>query len=52
MCHFADEDSLETLLKELKVTIRCIPEDDNDTPGTCFHTGKPAEKQAIFAKAY
>ncbi|MEL6104769.1 MAG: proline--tRNA ligase [Planctomycetota bacterium] len=52
MCHFADEESLEKLLKELKVTIRCIPDDDNDTPGTCFHTGKPAEKQAIFAKAY
>ncbi|MEO1529232.1 MAG: proline--tRNA ligase [Planctomycetota bacterium] len=52
VCHFADEDSLEPLLKELKVTIRCIPEDDNDTPGTCFATGKPAEKQAIFAKAY
>ena len=51
-CHFADEDELEPLLKELKVTIRCIPRDDNDTPGKCFSTGKPAEKKAIFAKAY
>ncbi|PAY15660.1 proline--tRNA ligase [Rhodopirellula sp. SM50] len=52
MCHFADESSIDALLKELKVTIRCVPSENNDTPGTCFATGKPAEKQAIFAKAY
>lgn len=52
VCHFADEDSIDALLKELKVTIRCVPTENNDTPGTCFATGKPAEKQAIFAKAY
>lgn len=52
LCHFADEESLQPLLKELKVTPRCIPLDNNDAPGTCFLTGKPAEKQAVFAKAY
>ena len=52
MCHFADEESIDSLLKELKVTIRCIPSENNDQSGTCFATGKPAEKQAIFAKAY
>ncbi len=51
-CHFADEDSIQPLLKELKVTIRCIPDDDNEAKGTCFATGKRAEKMAIFAKAY
>ena len=51
-CYFADEESIDALLKELKVTIRCIPRDNNDTPGTCFATGKPAEKKGIFAKAY
>ncbi|WP_417745449.1 proline--tRNA ligase [Rosistilla oblonga] len=51
-CYFSNEDDLEPLLKELKVTIRCVPLKDNDTPGTCFMTGKPAEKKAIFAKAY
>ncbi|KAA5539603.1 proline--tRNA ligase [Roseiconus nitratireducens] len=51
-CHFADEESLQPLLKELKVTIRCIPREANDASGTCFATGKPAAKQAIFAKAY
>ena len=52
MCHFSDEESIDELLKELKVTIRCVPSENNDVPGTCFATGKPAEKQAIFAKAY
>ncbi len=52
LCHFHDSDVVQPLLKELKVTIRCIPRDNNDTPGRCFYTGKPAEKQAIFAKAY
>jgi prolyl-tRNA synthetase len=51
-CHFADEVVLAPLLKELKVTIRCIPREGNDQPGTCFYSGKPAAKHAIFAKAY
>lgn len=51
-CHFASEQALEPLLKELKVTIRCVPRDGNDQTGTCFYSGEPAEKQAIFAKAY
>jgi len=51
-CHFANEDDLEPLLKELKVTVRCIPRDNNTEAGNCFYSGKPAEKKAIFAKAY
>jgi len=39
-------------LKELGVTIRCLPYDQPDQPGTCVLTGNPATKQAIFAKAY
>ena len=46
------EDEIEPLLKELKVTVRCIPRDNKETPGTCFYSGKPADKKAIFAKAY
>ena len=52
ICHFADENELESLLKELKVTVRCIPRENNSEPGTCFYSGKPAEKKAVFAKAY
>ncbi|QDV28016.1 proline--tRNA ligase [Aureliella helgolandensis] len=52
MCYFSSEEEVQPLLDELKVTIRCIPIDDNDTPGICFLTGKPAEKKGVFAKAY
>jgi len=51
-CHFDDERAIEPLLKELKVTIRCLPRGIDSRPGTCFATGKPAHTQAIFAKAY
>ncbi|GAB5403335.1 MAG: proline--tRNA ligase [Aureliella sp.] len=51
-CHFASEEAVQPLLDELKVTIRCVPLDGNDTPGTCFLTGQPADKWAVFAKAY
>ena len=51
-CHFADEQDLDPLLKELKVTIRCLPTEGNDQPARCFVTGKPAERQGLFAKAY
>lgn len=52
MCHFVDEPEIETILKDLKVTVRCIPFDGNDEPGKCIFTGKPSQKRAIFAKAY
>jgi prolyl-tRNA synthetase len=52
LCHFADHEVVQPLLKELKVTIRCVPRDNNDTPGTCFLTGNPAAKHALFAKSY
>lgn len=52
VCYFASEEAVQPLLNELKVTIRCIPLRDNDVPGTCFLTGQPAEKKAVFAKAY
>lgn len=51
-CYFSDEQSLEPLLKELKVTIRCIPLEQDNGGGTCFATGRPAKHKGIFAKAY
>jgi len=52
MCHFVDEPEIEEILKELKVTVRCIPFEGNEEPGKCIFTGKPSNKRAIFAKAY
>jgi prolyl-tRNA synthetase len=41
------------LLEELKVTVRCLPLDQNLPPDSrCVLTGKPAVTEAIFAKAY
>ena len=51
-CYFSNEEELEPLLKGLKVTIRCVPQQGNDQPGTCFYSGKSAAQHAIFAKAY
>ncbi|MBF0251615.1 MAG: proline--tRNA ligase [Alphaproteobacteria bacterium] len=42
----------EEILKEMAVTVRCLPYDQPETGGICVVTGNPAAKQAIFAKAY
>jgi prolyl-tRNA synthetase len=46
-----DEDALA---KELKITVRCIPNDPalRGGPGTCIGTAKAAEGRVVFAKAY
>lgn len=46
-----DEESVQ-LLEELKVTIRCLPLDQDGKEGKCVLTGKKATLEAIFAKAY
>ena len=44
----------EALQQEMKVTVRCIPNDSTlrGGAGTCILTGKPAEGRVIFAKSY
>ncbi len=44
-----DEDKIA---KDLKVTIRCIPLDAEEEPGTCPFTGKPSTRRVVFAKSY
>ena len=51
-CHWSEGPEVEEIIKDLKVTIRCVPLDQNDEPGTCIFTGKPSERRAVFAKAY
>ena len=46
-----DPDS-EVALKELGVSIRCLPLSQNGDPGVCVLTGKPALLDAVFSKAY
>jgi prolyl-tRNA synthetase len=38
--------------EETKATIRCLPFDGDDEPGTCVKTGKPSKRRVLFAKAY
>ena len=42
----------EEMLKELKLSIRCLPLQQSGTTGKCILTGKPATLDAIFAKSY
>ncbi len=52
LCHFVDTPEIEPILKELKVTVRCIPLEQSALEGNCLFTGKPTQVRAIFAKAY
>jgi prolyl-tRNA synthetase len=46
------DEATEELLKEMKITIRCLPLKQSGTEGKCILTGKPATQDAIFAKSY
>ena len=50
--YFVDTAEVQQLLKEMKVSIRCLPLEHDDAGGKCIFTGAPAERRAIFAKAY
>jgi prolyl-tRNA synthetase len=51
--HFVDNTpEMNEKLKELKVTVRCIPIDAPEEPGKCIFTGQPSNRRAVFAKAY
>ncbi len=46
-------DDEDTLSKDLKVTIRCIPHGDQYAEeGKCFLTGKPSSRRVVFARSY
>lgn len=38
--------------EETKATIRCIPLDNPQEPGTCVCTGEPSTQRVLFARAY
>lgn len=42
----------EAILKEMKITIRCIPFDQSGTTGKCLLTGKDATMDVIYARSY
>jgi prolyl-tRNA synthetase len=51
-CHFVDGPEMEAKLKELKVTVRCVPIDAPGEPGKCIFTGQESPRRGVFARAY
>ncbi len=53
LAHWNGSAEVEAKIKQdLSVTIRCIPFDSHDEPGTCIFTGEPSTQRVVFAKAY
>jgi prolyl-tRNA synthetase len=53
LAHWDGTPETEALIKEeTKATIRCIPFEDDKTPGKCMVTGKPSAQKVVFARAY
>tara|TARA_B100000900_G_scaffold416228_1_gene450317 strand:+ start:903 stop:2375 length:1473 start_codon:yes stop_codon:yes gene_type:complete len=51
--HWDGTTETEDLIKQkTKATIRCIPITKKAKTGTCLYSGKPSEKQVLFAKNY
>ena len=42
----------EKIKQDLKVTIRCIPFNDQPEAGSCIFTGEPSRQRVIWAKSY
>lgn len=52
LAKWCGDSETEEMLKDLKVTIRCLPLKQSGTTGRCILTGKEATLDAIFAKSY
>lgn len=51
--HWDGTAETENKIKELtRATIRCIPDDAKEEPGTCVLTGNASNRRVLFAKAY
>ena len=52
LAKWCGDSATEDMLKELKLTIRCLPLEQSGTIGRCILTGREATLDAIFAKSY
>ena len=50
--HVADDPAVAAAFDPLKVTVRCIPMEGGDEPGTCLVTGKPVSRRSVLARSY
>jgi prolyl-tRNA synthetase len=46
------QETEDRVQSEFKATIRCLPFDGEQEPGTCIFTGKPSARRVVFARAY
>ncbi len=53
MTHWNGSSEVEEQIKnDLKVTIRCIPDKLESSPGTCPFSGEPSERRVVWGKSY
>lgn len=53
LAHWSGSPDVEAQIKrDLKVTIRCIPNNTEIEPGKCFMTGQPSTQRVVWAKSY
>ncbi len=52
LCHWSESPEMNQVLERLKVTVRCVPFEQDEEDGVCIFTGKPSRRRALFAKAY
>jgi prolyl-tRNA synthetase len=52
LCHVAEAPEADAVLKDLKVTVRCLPLEGEAEPGKCLITGQSVTRRAVLAKAY
>ncbi len=50
--HVADDPAVAAAFDPLKVTVRCIPMEGPDEPGTCVVTGRSVPRPSVLARAY
>ena len=51
-CHFSEGGEMASVLKELKVSLRCVPLESNEEVGKCIFSDRESRQRALFAKAY
>jgi len=53
LTHWSGDPAVEaTINDDLGVTIRCVPIEGDDEPGTCPFSGQPSAQRVLFAKSY
>lgn len=52
ICPFVDDPKIGEILKDMKMSVRCLPMELQGRSGTCLFTGQKTDRWAILAKAY